>query len=343
LNSETLREYFVEYDGESGICEVFYIDIECPDGCSLGRCRETCSDGIQNRDEEGVDCGGSCPSDCTDCDVLPCWERGCGGGGTFSFDDPGVQAAARDALMEYADCLEDTECRGRLSTKIFMEDYSDVEWIDLIGNPNAIMEAAAYYVDQHMQYMYDTSGNAQSAAYTVNESRYRSGEIPGPDDTRIEVSSCTMDYCGDCEDHAILREALMRYLGVSSDCAYCADHFNNKWGDGGHTFNLVLYQNRWRIMDYGSLGSGFETNWGQHNLFGDLTITAGAHGYGRRGSLWNDARGEYWCTPVNHWWLVCEQIYAPRNYRGGDTCPAGDFELEGVPDGVLTYRSDVCP
>jgi hypothetical protein len=206
------------------------------------------------------------------------------------------------------------------------------------------MEAVAYYVNKHMQYMYDTNG-AQSASYTVTESRFRSGEIPGPGDTRIPVGQCPPPkvYCGDCEDHAILREALMRYLGVSADCAYCADHFNNKVGDGGHTFNLVLYRNKWRIMDYGNLGDKFTSKKDHHELHSTLTITAGAHGKGRSGSLWNDVRSEYWCTPVEHWWLTCKQFRAPRNYEGGTTCPSGEVELEDVPSGVLTYRSDVCP
>jgi hypothetical protein len=346
IDSTHLREYFNRWEGSAEGCVTHFIEIECPESCveDYGYCSVSCTDGLQNRDETDVDCGGSCPGVCTDCCVFPGWEVDLGGGGNFSFDSPEVETTAIEALMEYADCLENPDCRGRLPTKIFMEDYSSVGVLDLLGIPDAIMEAVAYYVDAHMQYMYDGSdGWSQSAAYTISESRYRSGEIPGPDETRIPVGSCPNDYCGDCEDHAILREALMRYLGISADCAYCADHFNDKWGDGGHTFNLVLYRNKWRIMDYGPLGSGFNTDWGPHNLFGALTDTAGAHGKGWRGSLWNDERGEYWCTPVEHWWLTCEQIRPKRNYEGGADCPAGDFELEDVPDGVLTYRSDVCP
>jgi hypothetical protein len=39
----------------------------CPDDCPV---EPTCDDGVQNGDEEGVDCGGSCPNACVDeCDV----------------------------------------------------------------------------------------------------------------------------------------------------------------------------------------------------------------------------------------------------------------------------------
>lgn len=46
---------------------------ECPGGCENGRCTPgndpTCDDGLKNSDEDGVDCGGSCPE--------PCEEAGC--------------------------------------------------------------------------------------------------------------------------------------------------------------------------------------------------------------------------------------------------------------------------
>jgi hypothetical protein len=144
----------------------------------------------------------------------------------------------------------------------------------------------------------------------------------------IWIAECPNDYCSDCEDHAILREALMRHFGVSKDCAYCADHYDNYLG-GGHTFNIVLYRNKWRIMDYGPLGSGFLTKKGMHEPH----------------NIWNDKYSGIYCPDWRdgdgHWDCGCDKISPKKNYEGGDQCPSGEVELEDVPSGVLTYRSDV--
>ncbi|MDD1683329.1 MAG: hypothetical protein LUO98_05780, partial [Methanoregula sp.] len=183
-------------------------------------------------------------------------------------------------------------------------------------SPDAVMEAVGYYVDEHMQYTYDDlwgSGapNIQDASYTIEESGSR----------------CSMDYCGDCEDHAILRHALMRQLGVSSDCAYLADYISGGyWGTGGHTFNIVNYRNKYRISDYGPLGSYFEGRWYAH-----VTDT-----------LWNDRIGEYWCAE----WKDnvagvggCDKVSPGSytwNYADGEHCP-------DPWSGEETFHTDVCP
>ena len=124
------------------------------------------------------------------------------------------------------------------------------------------------------------------------------------------VDACPGDYCGDCEDHAILREALMRSLGVSWRCAFCADHYDSYFG-GGHTFNLVYYRNKWRIMDHGPLGTYFSISrhWDAHIPH----------------NVWNDRVGEYWCPD---WradpacWYCCNQDpYGwTQNYNDGEVC-----------------------
>ena len=48
----------------------------CPDACAP---EPTCYDGIQNGDEEGVDCGGSCPNECTDGSPDMEWNKTFGG------------------------------------------------------------------------------------------------------------------------------------------------------------------------------------------------------------------------------------------------------------------------
>ena len=50
----------------------------CPDACVP---EPTCYDGIQNGDEEGVDCGGSCPNKCTDGSPGMEWNKTFGGSG----------------------------------------------------------------------------------------------------------------------------------------------------------------------------------------------------------------------------------------------------------------------
>jgi hypothetical protein len=118
----------------------------------------------------------------------------------------------------------------------------------------------------------------------------------------------------------------MRKLGISSYCAYLADYMEGYWGDGGHTFNIVNYRNKWRIMDYGPLGRYFDDRWYAH-------VTD---------SLWNDRTGEYWCAD----WIDniagpggCDKVSPSRytwNYVDGDTCPA-------TWSGEETYHPGVCP
>ncbi|HDR72942.1 MAG TPA: hypothetical protein ENN85_03395 [Methanoculleus sp.] len=311
IDSTTLREYFLR-PGE-GTCDVYSIEITCLGGCTGGACTATCADGLQNQDEAAIDCGGVCPASCTDC----CADAAFGSGpesDRFSLRNSAVERAASEALMEYADCLRDDACRGGLPTVCILTDYSTVTAADLEMSSDAMMEAVGYYVDQHMEYVYDDlwgSGapNIQSARWTIEDSHSR----------------CSMDYCGDCEDHAILRHALMRKLGVSSYCAYLADYFEGYWG-GGHTFNLVNYRNKWRIMDYGPLGHYFDNRWSAHVPH----------------SIWNDRIGEYWCAD----WKDniagpggCDKISPSRytgNYVDGETCPARW-------SGEETYHPGVCP
>jgi len=332
LDGNILREYFVDYHSGRHECQAYFIDIECPDGCLGARCRESCSDGIQNQDEEGIDCGGSCPAEC-----MGCWSSVYGGGeemDRFSLDDPVVRHTAAQAVMEYVNCLKDSGCRERLDSKIFMENYSRATVRMCEGTLDCVMEAVAWYVAKYMQYMYDVDGEVQNASYTITESRFRSGNIPGPDDTRVHVAQCPTGklYCGDCEDHAILRLALMRYLHVGWDCAFCADHYKGYWG-GGHTFNIVYYRNKWRLMDYGSLGSKFRDS--ASKRFPD--------------NVWNDHYGVYWCPKWKDnlgdgwkdgvWDAGCDNTSPKdhtRNYQGGPHCPSEWHNSE-------TYHIDVCP
>lgn len=316
LNEETLIEYFSRW--EDGNCVVYQKAITCPRGCEVGSgvCAINCQDGVQNQGESGVDCGGPCPAQCRNCFSLN------KGGGRddhyFSFDNQEVKDAALDALYEYLNCLRGDSCRSMLPSHVFFEDYGEVTIHDLVGNPDIVMEAVGYYVGQHMFYIKDRDKypGVQSAAWTVVHSRNRSNCPPG------------YLYCGDCEDHAILRESLMRLLGVSKECAFCGDYYKGYWGKG-HTFNLVFYRGKWRFMDYGNLGTYFTYQWKSHKVM----------------NLWNDYYGEYWCPDWKdnlgdgNYDEGCSRFH-PRhawNYYMGDGCP----NLLNWSRG--TYYTDVCP
>ena len=86
----------------------------------------------------------------------------------------------------------------------------------------------------------------QPASYTIRESKTR---------------GCGNDYCGDCEDHSILRAALLRSLGVNPYCIFDA---RGSDGDKTHRYNIVLYKEAYRIMDYYELGTYFNFRWSMH-------------------------------------------------------------------------------
>ena len=261
-----------------------------------------CANGIQDQGEEGIDCDGPCPASCRDC-FADADYGSAENAGYFKLNSPSVQYHAQTALEEYANCLMDASCRSTLESYNESMDFSTITVEDLAASTDYIMEAVAYYIDKHTTYMYDDDGDVSNAEEMLIRSRERSGKLGNG----AHVDTCPTDFCGDCEDHAIVREALMRVLGVSWRCAYCADHYDGYWG-GGHTFNLVYYRNKWRIMDYGSLGHYFSIRqyWNEHDP----------------NNAWNDHVGEYWCP---EWksdpacWFCCNHN-PPRNYDGGERC-----------------------
>ena len=278
-----------------------------------------CADGVQNQDEQGIDCGGSCSASCRDC-FADADFGSTEDAGYFCLNSSIVLDTARLALQEYANCLRNPDCRATLLVTDPLMDFSSVTAADLEQSTDYIMEAVAYYVHQHTRYMLDEYGDicdpgggpsldpggAINAEDMILLSGRRSGIIPGYQ----PVDACPGDYCGDCEDHAILREALMRSLGVSWRCAFCADHYDSYFGVG-HTFNLVYYRNKWRIMDHGPLGTYFSISrhWDAHIPH----------------NVWNDRVGEYWCPD---WradpacWYCCNQDPCgwTQNYNDGEVC-----------------------
>jgi len=278
-----------------------------------------CADGIQNQDEQGIDCGGSCPASCLDC-FADADFGSAENAGYFSLGSGVVLYTARLALQEYANCLRNPDCRATLHVTDPFMDFATVTVADLAQNTDYIMEAVAYYVDKHTAYMDDSNcdicdpgGGASlgpGGAIDAEDLIQRSGGRSGIMSSYQHVDTCPNDYCGDCEDHAILREALMRSLGISWRCAFCADHYDDYFG-AGHTFNLVYYRNKWRIMDYGPLGSYFTVSWywSAHNPH----------------NIWNDRVGEYWCPDwrADPACLFCcnrDPYSMTQNYNDGEVC-----------------------
>jgi len=230
---------------------------------------DSCSNSIQDAGESGVDCGaGACLSQCREClgdTSYSGYELGIDSNTRthFNFPHDGERELARslalDALREYADYRR---------TSVWNLDTSD-----------EYMEAVAYYVDQHMTYMSDSSPPAYSSAqtfwYTVTESSTR---------------GCGNDYCGDCEDYAILRMSLLMALSVDDDCVFMMH-------GPGHFFNVVYYMGKFHIMDYGELGAYFSSSnaWSAHET--DMVARTGG---------WSDSN-------------------IPHNYPGTGGCPTGGW------------------
>jgi hypothetical protein len=257
-----------------------------------------CADGIQSPGEEGIDCGGPCPASCCDCFE----DAGFGDADDadyFCLDSGVVHDTAMLALYEYANCLKDPVCRTTLYVYDPLMDFNTVTVDDLEGSTDYIMEAVAYYVAEHTQYMYDDDDCEdrgicdRHGAINAVDMIQRTGSRSGTLGNETFVDTCPKDYCGDCEDHAILREALMRSLGVSWRCAFCADC--NEPGHG-HVFNPVYYRNKWRIMDYGPLGRYFSDYWVAHTP----------------SNIWNDRVGEFGSD--------LDPYSRTQNYNGEDVC-----------------------
>lgn len=263
----------------------------------------TWTNGVKDGTETGVDCGGNSPAR----DLTPIRAEidpgNAGSAGLYSLRDEDernvVRMYARQALLEYADALN-------VDPDAFYADTAP-------ERPDRYVEAVAWYVDRHMEYVSDgTFGGAQSAYETLTDTAHRG---PG-------------DFNGDCEDHAILRAALLRALKFGRDCVFCADHHNSVdqgqaaecYGDkkgGGHTFNLVVYKGKYRIMDYGPIQARYWANkqaWNQHVV----------------DNIWNDHTGKHWSqqdtSPFGSQPMV--------NYPGNPCSPGPNWDWR-------TYFNDV--
>ncbi|KYK27271.1 hypothetical protein AYK26_04000 [Euryarchaeota archaeon SM23-78] len=260
-----------------------------------------CSDGVKGAYESGVDCGGSCPSKCIDCFA----DAGYGDeedADYFALGSSAVNNAAVQALKEYAN-------------------WKNIS-VNSLDTSDEYIEVVSWYVANHTEWTSDDDDCDICAG---------EGVIYADDLITSTSDRCSKDYCGDCEDHAILRTALLRTLGVSWKCVFCADHYekscpkNDKGKkSGGHTFNVVLYQSKYRIMDYHPIGEKYFTTpaWCAHEPIDNI---------------WNDRVGEYWCKG----WpgFICSDTNPASytyNYPGNPSCPSTGYSHD-------TYYENKCP
>ncbi len=189
------------------------------------------SNSLQDTGEGGVDCGGASHSVCRDCL------------GDFSY--PGYDLGIDETFRMHFNFPNDDELELAQSLAgDALEEYSAHSgiWLYNLDTSDEYMEAVAYYVDRHMNYMNDTDPSlgwdgGQTFWRTVTESGAR---------------GCGNDFCGDCDDFAILRMTLLLSIGVSDDCVFIIEA-------PGHLYNNVYYGGKFRIMDYGELGRYFKS------------------------------------------------------------------------------------
>ncbi len=268
----------------------------------------TWTNGIKDGNETGVDCGGSSPAR----DLEPIRKHVNSGQGPsarlFSLWRQGDHGSP--AKQKYVRHFADTA----------LETYAKHEGVDYSKfysgpkKPDRYVEAIAWYVDENMEYAYDGVGGGATPTFEILRRRNPKGGSL---------------FRGDCEEFAVLRAALLRSLGFHQDCIFCADHhesvdqgqdkecYGAKKGLG-HTFNIVVYKGKYRIMDYGPMKNN-ERYWSgkrawRHNV---------------TDNIWNDHYGEHWKQNVNP--LGVRPLV---NYPGNPVCPSPNWDWR-------TYFCDV--
>ena len=134
-------------------------------------------------------------------------------------------------------------------------------------------------------------------------------DFPQPADLTLTISgnltnaSPNDDYQGDCEDHAILRAALLRALGFAPWAIW--DAIDNPIS---HEYNIVLYEGAYRIMDYGLIDRWLDTHtWDSHK----------SH-YG-----WNESNGPRGVATANNTFLKNNT----NNFPGTKLCKDWSYSV----------------
>ena len=253
--------------------------------------------GTMDGTETGIDCGGDSPIQCQGC-ITNDWDSL-----TRYTDHPyffmryNIEPTAIEALYAYAN-----------------EEGHDPQTWYVSGPEKAdrYVRAVAWFVAENMEWMSDgIIPDVQTAGETIHGSGDR---------------ECGARFCGDCEDYSILRAVLLRSLGFDWKCIFSADHHksdhqgqveecgHSKKGD--HTFNLVYFKGRYRILDYGEMQLRYHSNCNAHHAVDNI---------------WNDNYGKLWferkLKPFGGKLLM--------NYPGCAFCPSTTWNWR-------TYYADIC-
>ncbi len=207
------------------------------------------------------------------------------GANLYRLDQAIVLTHAQNAVMEYA------QNQGLTVAQV-------------TATADNLVAAVAFYVDRHMSWRSDADNQPVFAANGF--SGYSPGwDFPQPADLTLTISgdltngAANDDFQGDCEDHAILRAALLRALCFAPWAIW--DVIDDPVT---HEYNVVLYQGAYRLMDYGLITRWLATHtWDSHQSY-----------YG-----WNEANGPRGAVAANHTFLVTNT----DNYPGGKECPGG--------------------
>ncbi len=206
----------------------------------------------------------------------------------YRLDQAVVRNRALDAIMEYVDWYNALD----------PSPADDITVLQAANTADLMVAAVAWYVDHHMTWRDDATN--QTVFANNGWASYSPGwDFPQPADLTLTISGTLTnatpsdDYEGDCEDHAILRAALLRALGFAPWAIW--DAIDNPVT---HEYNIVLYEGAYRLMDYGTIDRWLQTHtWASHQSY-----------YG-----WNEANGPRYVATANHNFLV-NQV---DNYPGG--------------------------
>jgi hypothetical protein len=199
----------------------------------------------------------------------------------FNLNMREVQQTANDAFAEYVfGCFFVAILGKTAETPVCWADEShpDINAVQVFADshysqsidPDMLVTAVANYVDANMSWVNDAAntyvlndihnlqygpgGEGIPAYYTIHYTDPSNHPTLIQDLTNHDADwgasyNDGRRFHGDCEDHAIMRHALLRALGFDRRYIWNAR-------SPGHEFNVVLYRGSYRIMDYGRI-SGY--------------------------------------------------------------------------------------
>jgi hypothetical protein len=275
-----------------------------------------CQDGKQNLFESGIDCGGPCDAQCVEC--IDPW--------TTTYWPIAVPTATPEQIGPRLLQLADDQLFIRSYDTLF--EFADEEGVlvTALDTSDEIIAAVAWFVDEHMNWLSDNDGGPnQTCINTANGLGYDAGwDFPIPASYTVNYTglpacySCGTDFCGDCEDHAILRQALAKRIGISSKCVWDAIDLNDP---ARHEYNVVLYRSKYRLMDYGEIDTWLASHTSLHETENNWNYVYGPR-YPDAGNLAEDFTYNYplsgpLATPSK---VDCSLAWDLNTYYEG-TCP----------------------